>query len=390
MKLNAIIAILVLVAVAISGCEMALQNNNETVTENTTQVIIDVPMKEKEESVMPQDSVIPTDGVIIEAVEGDLVHLKPEAVDPDKDVVTYYFTKPFTESGKWQTKEGDAGKYLVTVTASDGKMNSSQDVIIVLHKANKAPVIECPPEIIVKEGDELAISCNIYDPEGDSVIIEYAGFMKTSNYKTTFNDAGEYTVQVKAKDKNRENSKSIKIIIQDVNRAPEIKNIADIVKAMEEDIITLLPEAIDADGNKVTLTFSEPFDAKGVWKTKIGDAGSHRASVVASDGKTTTKKEFLVEIGMKNTAPVLKKINDITVYEGEIIKIPVEVTDRENDKVKVDVKGWMNSLEYTTGYADAGEYSVTVVASDAQYESKQTFKVTVLDKNRAPVFKIPA
>jgi hypothetical protein len=93
---------------------------------------------------------------------------------------------------------------------------------------------------------------------------------------------------------------------------------------------------------------------------------------------------------MKNTAPVIKTINDITAYEGDTIKLPIEVTDREDDKVKVTVSGWMNSEQYTTTYDDAGEYTVTVTATDGTYEAKQTFKVTVLDKNRPPMFKIPA
>jgi hypothetical protein len=214
--------------------------------------------------------------------------------------------------------------------------------------------------------------------------------MKSSTYQTTFEDAGDYTVMVKAKDKAKESSKTINIKILDTNRAPEIKNIPDVITAMEGDIITLTPEVSDPDGSKVSVTYSEPFDSKGVWKTNVGDAGTFKASIVASDGQSTTKKEFTIELEMKNTPPVIKKINDITVYEGETIVLPIEVTDRENDKIDIKVTGWMDSPTYTTTYDDAGVYSVTVTASDGTYEAKQTFQVTVLDKNRPPVFKIPA
>jgi hypothetical protein len=112
--------------------------------------------------------------------------------------------------------------------------------------------------------------------------------------------------------------------------------------------------------------------------------------VIATDGRSTTKKDFTVIVTQKNTAPVLTKINDITVNEGEVITIPVDATDREGDKLDVTVSGWMNTLTYTTTYDDAGEYTVTVVVSDGEYEAKQSFKVTVLDKNRAPIFKVPA
>ena len=87
---------------------------------------------------------------------------------------------------------------------------------------------------------------------------------------------------------------------------------------------------------------------------------------------------------------MLKRINDITVYEGETINIPVDASDREGDELTVTVTGWMNSQTYTTTYDDAGEYTVTVIVSDGEYEAKQTFKVTVLDKNRPPIFRVPA
>jgi len=396
MRVNYVLVLMMLSMLAIAGCKVASPGVNETngttvpeegtiLPDNGATTPANGPGESKEAPAEPSSS------ITVEAVEGDLVQLKPVAIDPDNDVITYQFTKPFNDNGKWQTKEGDAGKYLVSVTASDGKSNTTEDVLVIIHKANKAPVIECPPELTAKEGDLIEINCNIYDPEGESVVVEYSGFMKSSSYKTNFNDAGEYTVVVKAKDSNgKAAEKTVKVNIADVNRAPEIKNIPETVTAMEGEIITLTPEVVDPDGNKVTVTFSEPFDSKGAWKTKVGDAGTIKASVITSDGKATTKKDFNVVISMKNTAPVIKKINDITVYEGDTIKLPIDVTDREGDKVKVTVSGWMSSEEYTTTYDDAGEYTVTVAASDGAYEAKQTFKVTVLDKNRPPMFKIPA
>ena len=43
------------------------------------------------------------------------------AVDPDGDPIVYNFTQPLDEKGEWQTGDGDAGEYIVTVYASDGK-----------------------------------------------------------------------------------------------------------------------------------------------------------------------------------------------------------------------------------------------------------------------------
>ena len=389
MKTSIILVLITLATLLIASCQIIGPGQNMTGNGTQAPIVIEIGDKTPTGGVIGEP-VTPTEGIVIQATEGDLIQLKPEAVDPDGDKITYYFSKPLDDKGKWQTKEGDAGKYPVTVIASDGKSNTSQDIIIIINKANKAPVIECPKEVIVKEGELIKLDCNIYDPEGESIIVEYSGFMKSSTYQTTYDDAGDYTVQIKAKDKEKETESTVNIKIVNTNRAPEITGILDEIKAVETDVITLTPQVVDADGDKVTITFSEPFDAKGVWKTKVGDAGTFKASVVASDGKSTTKKDLTVMVAQKNTPPVLEKINDITVSEGDTIKIPIAATDREGDKLAVTIKGWMTTDTYVTTYDDAGNYTVTIIVSDGEFETKQTFNVVVLEKNRPPVFRIPA
>jgi len=394
MRMNTLLVLLSLLTLTvflIGGCKAVLVGQNAS-EEQSKEFPVDIGeiIPGENRSVPEEEVMIPEEGIIIEATEGDLVELKPQAIDPDGDRVYYYFTEPFNENGRWQTKEGDAGQYLVTVTASDGKDNTSEDVLVIIHKANKAPVVECPEEVVVKEGETIRLDCNIYDPEGESVVVEYSGFMKGPVYKTTYDDAGEYTVQIKARDKEKESEAVIRIRVIDVNRAPEITGVPEEITVMETEIVSISPEVSDPDGDEMSITFSEPLNEKGIWKTKIGDAGTYKASIIASDGKGTAKKDFTIIVTQKNTPPVLKRINDITVYEGETINIPVDASDREGDELTVTVTGWMNSQTYTTTYDDAGEYTVTVIVSDGEYEAKQTFKVTVLDKNRPPIFRVPA
>ncbi|HIH23542.1 TPA: hypothetical protein HA251_00755 [Candidatus Woesearchaeota archaeon] len=93
---------------------------------------------------------------------------------------------------------------------------------------------------------------------------------------------------------------------------------------------------------------------------------------------------------MLNTAPVLKTISDVTVKEGETIKLPISAIDREGDKLITTISGWMTGDTYKTTYDDAGSYTVKVTVTDGVFNTTQVVKVTVIDQNRPPVFVVPA
>jgi VCBS repeat-containing protein len=155
--------------------------------------------------------------------EGDPVQLKVKGTDPDGDAVTYTFSAPFDSNGNWQTKVGDAGDYLITVTASDGKTQSTKTIKISVVTRNNAPVIEKIADITVKEGETVTLSPKVLDQEGDPVTIKYSGWMSSNTKATSYNDAGSYTVTVTASDGSLETSQNVKVIVQDVNRAPEFE-----------------------------------------------------------------------------------------------------------------------------------------------------------------------
>jgi len=70
----------------------------------------------------------PLNNIIV--LEGALIQIIPNATDPDGDLVTYSYTTPCNASGGWQTQIGNAGVYVVNVTASDGNLSTSQSVLI--------------------------------------------------------------------------------------------------------------------------------------------------------------------------------------------------------------------------------------------------------------------
>jgi hypothetical protein len=336
----------------------------------------------------------------ITGTEGDLIKLELKAVDPDGDKILYTYSEPFNKNGLWQTKDGDAGKYLVTITASDGKLTSNIDVLVIVNPSNKAPIIDCMDDLVIKEGDTVELKCNFFDKENDPLVIEYSGWMTSTSYTTNFESSGNHKVFVRVTDGFHNVTKTINIEVQNVDRAPIFEKKLKDLNVVETDVVTLAPEIMDPDGDSITLTYSEPFDSNGVWKTKIDDAGTYPVTVVASDGELTTKTSFTLTVGMLNTAPVMKLIPDITVNEGETVTLKADVVDREKDPIIVKFTGWMKSDKYTTTYDDAytsgcdepgcsETYKVTVTASDGVYDAVQDVYITVVDQNRPPEFVWP-
>jgi len=74
--------------------------------------------------------------------ERETVTITPDATDPDDDLITYLITDPIGDDGVWETSYDDSGVYTVTVSASDGEMEDSQDVKITVINVNRPPVIE--------------------------------------------------------------------------------------------------------------------------------------------------------------------------------------------------------------------------------------------------------
>lgn len=342
----------------------------------------------------------PNASITITGTEGDLIKLDLKAVDPDGDKLEYDYSKPFNDNGLWQTKDGDAGKYLTKVTVSDGKLQSSTDILVVIKPSNKVPIIDCLDDLEVKEGETVEIKCNFFDKENDPLVIDYSGWMTSPTYTTNFDSAGEHKVFIRVSDGFNNITKTVRIDVEDVDRAPIFDEKLKDLTVLETDIVTLKPKVSDPDGDTIKLTYSEPFDSKGVWKTAIRDAGTYPVSVVASDGKLTTKETFTLTVRMLNTAPVMKTIPNLTVDEGDTVKLKPDVADREDDVLKITYTGWMKTDTYATTYDDAyakgcdkpgcsATYKVTVTVTDGQFNVSQDVYVTVKDKNRPPVFVTP-
>jgi len=349
--------------------------NVSAVTEKpaeVTNIQKEEPKKEEQEAM-----------ITINAVEGDLVSLKPKAYDPDNDNLTIKYSKPFNADGKWQTKTGDAGSYFVDVTVSDGELSTTQKVRVVVMPKNKPPVIEMADTITVNEGETVKLEPKIYDPDNDSLRVAFSGWMSSAEKTTTYSDAGEYEVMVTASDGKAETTKKVKVIVKNFNRPPLLDLKAQDV--VEGDTAKIIATTSDPDGDSVKIIYPAPFNEKGEWQTKTGDAGTYKLLVKAYDGKDEVAKELTLVVSAANHPPTIEIDEIIRVKEGETVRLKPVIKDEDNDTVTVIYSGWMSSAEKTTTYSDAGNYTVTITASDGKTKTVKNVKVVVENVNRPPV-----
>ncbi len=243
------------------------------------------------------------------AKETDLVNLKLNAVDEDKDKLTYTFSKPLDSNGKWQTKYGDEGEYLITITASDGKLKTEEKLLLVIEKKNVAPEIRPLSDIRATEGDTVRIKAEVSDINRDEVKVTYTLPIDSNGvWVTDYKSAGTYKIIVKASDGVLESSEELTLTVEDKNALPVIENIEDIV-IDEGETASLKPKVSDLDGDKVTTSISEPIGNDGIWATGYTEHGTYSVTVSANDGKGTTTKTVKITVRDVNRAPQILDIS---------------------------------------------------------------------------------
>jgi hypothetical protein len=264
--------------------------------------------EEAEEAVVEEE--IDDDSFLkITVKESDLVRLKPKATDADEDTLTYKFSEPLNADGEWQTDYGDAGNYLITVTASDGDLATTKKVLLAVERVNVAPIIEnLSDSIVLDEGDTLTIDPEVSDPNGDLVELTISEPVGNDGvWEIDYQENGEYEVTITASDGELETIDTIKLTVNKKNVPPTIEEIEDI-EIEEGETVTIEPVVSDLNGDKVSVTISEPVNNDGEWVTGFTDNGVYKVTIKATDGPSTATKVVTVTVKDVNKAPEILDI----------------------------------------------------------------------------------
>jgi len=240
--------------------------------------------------------------------ENEMLRLKVNASDPDKDPLTYSFTKPLNPNGEWKTSYGDAGEYIVTVSANDRTHITEKKVKIIVQRVNMPPVIQGLRNITINEGETVSLEPKVSDPNKDPVTITISDPLKNSKWVTTHKNAGSYPIKVTASDGELTTESSLTVIVKDVNVAPQITNVQDLT-VKEGDTVKIQPTVLDPDENQVVkVEISAPVGNSGVWQTGYTDHGTFQITVTADDGVTKITKKISLVVQDVNMPPEITAV----------------------------------------------------------------------------------
>ena len=251
--------------------------------------------------------------------------------------------------------------------------------------------------ITVQETDLVNLKPRASDPDADKLIYSYtAPLNEDGQWQTTYGDNGDYTITITVSDGELTASKDALLRVKKKEESPSFtsvspKGTSQIIK--ETAVMDFKAEASDL--NDDPLTYAWKLDGQKVsmgtfykYESDYSSAGSHTVVVEVSDGTTTISNAWGLTVEPIDRPPVLNLISDVTVKEGETVRITPNASDPDGDELSFTITEPVgDDGVWQTNYEDAGIYTITVNVSDGQLSDNQKVKVTVVNVNRAPVIE---
>lgn len=329
--------------------------------------------------------------------ETEFIKIIPTAIDEDGDSITYTFSNPLDNQGEWQTTLEDQGEYLVTITASDGLLNTSEQIKIIVENKNQEPTLS-ENKLVVKESELINLKEVITDPDDDVLIYLFEEpFDQDGLWQTQFDDAGGHVTTVTIDDGEYTLQRRIQITVLDSNQPPQITSIfspKNSITVKEGEQYNLFVNASDIDEQPLAynwllnnLSISE--DEQTTLYFDFTSQGEHTLELQITDGIATASRIWTFTVENTNRQPELSHL-PVSANEGDLVELDLPTTDIDDDQLTylfehpLDENGaWQTSFE------DAGRYILNITASDGDLQTTVQVDITITDVDRAPTILSP-
>jgi len=269
---------------------------------------------------------------------------------------------------------------------------------------NQAPVLQEIGDKSVNENSVLIFGVTATDADGDTITYSIqnkpsgATFVnQTFTWTPGYNQAETYTVTFIASDGQAQDSETITITVNNVNRAPELNTIGD-QSVNENSTLSFSVSASDADGDTISYSLntlpggavfgSETF----TWTPGYDQAETYTLTFIASDGQAQDSETITITVNNVNRKPVLADIGNQSVYTTRALSFAVSAGDPDGDAIDYSASGTPSGASFTnqtfSWTPDAGQngtYQVTFAASDGQLQDSETITIEVGADDSSPV-----
>ena len=339
---------------------------------------------------------------VINLREGRSFSLFINSYDPDGEAVSYFADRlppGATFDSKramfeWTPGFDQAGEYGdVRFYVSDGTNTVSRSVKFVVDSVSATPQVHGIPDRTVRQGDPIRFTVRADDADGDPLSFSAmelpAGAFLNPNtgvfeWSPAFYQAGDFTIRFFASDGTTFGERATTIHVTNVNAAPvfdpfervsviENEALGLSIFAFDPDNPGFQPQVRVADGTLTTLEGSPPsvvyaavdlptgavFDtATGLlrWTPGYDQAGTYVLHFTATDDgdatgtPLTTTLAIPIEVRNANRPPVVAEINNVSVSKGQVLDIPIAVTDADGNSLDlgfdVTLKGILQDVAF--------------------------------------------
>ncbi|MFC1544827.1 putative Ig domain-containing protein [Gemmatimonadota bacterium] len=289
------------------------------------------------------------------------------------------------------------GTYEVSFTAADpGQLSDRATVVITVGEQNLPPVLGQLADLRVSEGDTLTLVVSASDPEGEQVSVfvspmpSNASFDNEGNtftFQPSYAQAGSYNLSFVASDGELTDESRITVTVVDFALPPRI-TVPTAWTLEEGDELQFTVNVRDVSGNRRPVHSSnlppgaalESETGKFLWRPLFDQAGEYQVTFNASDGNLSAQADVRIMVLDKNQPPVLFRVDNKKVLEGELIGFEISVFDPDGDEVTIGIDSsgtpYINSAEIRNN--NVFVFNTALLDSTEQIPSA-VFKVTADD-----------
>lgn len=251
--------------------------------------------------------------------ENVLLTFTVSASDADGDTINYSAQNLpegatfSSQTFSWTPNYNQAANHQVTFIASDGQAQDTETITITVNNVNQPPILAEIGNKSVNENNPLSFSINASDPDGDTITYSAQSLpsgavfaSQTFTWTPDYTRAGTYQVTFIASDGQAQDSKTITITVNNVNRAPVLSSIGN-KSVSANQTLSFTVNATDPDGDTITysangLPSGATFANKTFsWTPNESQTGSFSVTFTASDGQLQDSEQITITVNSTDT-----------------------------------------------------------------------------------------